>query len=121
DDEGIDLILSSKGGQRSVFVQVKSRFNLSKGRDYKTQVKRKSFVPRAGFYLLFVFYDTDNSQLGDSAWLIPSLDFERNLQGQSPSSSIYVFQSRFDSKDMWESYRLKLRDLPRQLSALVRG
>lgn len=121
DDEGVDLILTPKGGGRSIFVQVKSRFMLTKRGHYRSQIRKKTFVPREDYYIIFSYYDSDRAQLGETLWLVPSVTFKENLSGQNQDRKNYIFQSRLSSKrDMWKPYRLKLRDLPSHFLELLR-
>ncbi|KPL02578.1 MAG: hypothetical protein AMJ90_05455 [candidate division Zixibacteria bacterium SM23_73_2] len=121
DDEGVDIIFTPKGGGRSIFVQVKSRFTLTKKGNYRSQIRKKNFSPRQDLYIIFVYYDSEKSQLGETLWFVPSHDFEKNLKGQSKKRKNYIFQSRFTSQqDMWVSYKLKLRNLPQHILQLIK-
>lgn len=119
DDEGVDMIFTPKGGGRSIFVQVKSRFTLKTGRYYRANIKKKNFLPRENLYIIFAYYDSEKAQLGETLWLVPSLDFDKNLKGQRKKQD-YIFQSGFTSQDMWEPFRLKLSDLPQRILTLLR-
>lgn len=122
DDEGVDLMFFRRGGSGKVILaQVKSRMTQSKllrRGTYRTQVRRASFKPREGYYLIFVAFDQLGERLFDTLWFVPSVDFEEKLVGQK-GEKVLVFQSRFDSKDMWEEYRTSLGELPRRISQLL--
>ena len=112
DDEGVDLILTHKKTNQTLLLQVKSRFTLSKRGNYRTQVRKAVLLPSPSKFLLFVFYDKVRAALGERMWLVPSLDFERLLQGQRAERPNFVFQSRFTSKaDMWKPYQIGVQDL----------
>jgi hypothetical protein len=122
DDEGVDLIFFRKGGSgKAVLAQVKSRTMrsklLSQG-TFRVQVRRASFKPRKGYYFIFVAFDESGKRLHDTQWFIPSVDFERKLAGQT-NEKVLVFQSRFNSKDMWEQYRMSLGELPRRIAQVL--
>jgi hypothetical protein len=122
DDEGVDLIFFKRGGGGKVILaQVKSRTIqsklLSKG-IFRVQVRRASFKPREGYYFIFVALDESGKGLVDTLWFIPSVDFKRKLAGQT-SESVLVFQSRFDSRDMWEEYRITLEELPQRITRIL--
>ena len=121
DDEGVDLLVyKRKVGGKVLYLQVKSRFTLTKKGSFKTQVRKKSFTPREDLYLAFVYYDTKKRGLGDCLWLIPSFDFPKLLKGQREDREIYVFQSKFDSKnDMWKPYKINIGDLSEKLFKLL--
>ncbi|MBI3320010.1 MAG: hypothetical protein HYZ89_05435 [Candidatus Omnitrophica bacterium] len=115
DDEGVDLVVSHRETDNTLFLQVKSRFNLNRG-NYRTQVRRAALRAGAKRFLLFVYYDAAQAVMGETMWLVPSLTFEKLLSGQKRSSRIYVFQSRFTSQhDMWKPYRISRQALASSL------
>jgi hypothetical protein len=122
DDEGVDLIFFKRGGSgKALLVQVKSRTMqsklLSRG-TFRVQVRRASFKPRDGYYFIFVALDESGRGLRDTLWFIPSVDFETKLRGQK-GEKVLVFQSRFDSRDMWEEYRTNLEELPQRIGQIL--
>lgn len=122
DDEGVDLIFFRRGGSgKAILAQVKSRAMqsklLSRG-TYRTHVRRASFKPREGYYFIFVAFDQSGKSLADTLWFIPSVDFGKKLAGQK-GEKVLVFQSRFNSKDMWEEYRTSLEELPQRISQIL--
>lgn len=121
DDEGVDMIFTPKGGGRTIFVQVKSRFTLTKKGNYRTQIRKRNFSPREDLYIIFVYYDSEKAQLGETLWFVPSVAFKKNIKGQSKERKVYIFQSRFTAqRDMWKPYQLKIRDLPRHILSLLK-
>lgn len=115
DDEGVDLIVSHGETSHTLLLQVKSRFSLNRG-NYRTQVRRVALHPSPNRLLLFVYYDTVRAALGDTMWLIPSLDFAKLLVGQKQGRDTYIFQSRFTSAgDMWKPYRIPVQELASRL------
>lgn len=120
DDEGIDLVFTSKENRKSLFIQVKSRFTLSKKGNYRTQIRKKSFIPQKDFFIMCIFYNRQQAKLGDLLWLIPSIDFKAKLIGQH-NKRIYVFQSRLTSqRDMWKPYQVQIKDLPDRILNILR-
>ncbi len=124
DDEGVDIIFFRKGGTgRAILTQVKSRTMesklLSRG-TYRVQVRRASFKPREGYYFIFVALDQSGKGLFDTLWFIPSLDFEKKLSRQK-GKEVLVFQSRFNSNDMWKEYRISLGELPRRITQILQS
>jgi hypothetical protein len=122
DDEGVDLIFFRKGGSgKAILAQVKSRTVQSKllsHGTFRVQVRRASFKPRKGYYFIFVALDESGKGLLDTLWFIPSLDFERKLAGQT-NKTVLVFQSRFNSNDMWAQYRTNLEQLPQRIAQIL--
>ena len=122
DDEGVDLIFFRRGGSgKAILTQVKSRTMqsklLSRG-TFRVQIRRVSFKPREGYYFIFVAFDPLTRGLFDTLWFIPSVDFERKLVGQK-GEKVLVFQSRFNSRDMWEEYRTNLEELPQRIAQIL--
>ncbi len=122
DDEGVDLIFFRRGGSgKAILAQVKSRTMQSKRLmqgAFRVQVRRASFKPREGYYFIFVAFDQLAKGLFDTLWFIPSVDFEKKLLGQK-GEKVLVFQSRFNSKDMWEEYRVSLEELPQRIAQIL--
>lgn len=122
DDEGVDLIFFRRGSSgEAILAQIKSRTAQSKllsHGTYRVQVRRAGFKPRKGYYFIFVAFDQSGKSLFDTLWFIPSLDFEKKLVGQT-NEAVLVFQSRFDSKDMWEEYRISLSELPKRIAKIL--
>lgn len=122
DDEGVDLIFFRRGGSgKAILAQVKSRTMqsklLSRG-TFRAQVRRASFKPREGYYFIFTAFDESGKKLFDTLWFIPSVDFEKKLAGQT-NKEVLVFQSRFNSRDMWEEYRMSLQELPKRIAHIL--
>lgn len=122
DDEGVDLMFFKKGGNgKAILAQVKSRTTQSKLLSqgiFRVQVRRASFKTRKGYYFIFVAFDQLKKQLFDTLWFIPSIDFEKKLAGQK-NEKVLVFQSRFNSNDMWAQYRINLEQLPKRIAQIL--
>lgn len=112
DDEGVDLVLNLSGEAKHLLLQVKSRFTLTGKGAYRSQVRRASFNPRKDLYLLFAYFDKQEGELGDTMWLVPTIDFSEKTKNQNMDRKYLVFQTRFNSKDRWESYRVEKTQLP---------
>ena len=122
DDEGIDLIFFRRGGTgKAILAQVKGRTTeskLLKRGIFRAQVRRASFKPRDGYYFIFAAFDKLEKKLRDTLWLVPSKDFERRLRGQK-NKKVLVFQSRFDSEDMWKEFRISLKDISQRVDEIL--
>lgn len=90
---------------------------LSRG-TFRVHVRRASFKPREGYYFIFVAFDQSEKSLFDTLWFIPSVEFEMKLAGQK-GEKVLVFQLRFNSKDMWEGYRISLGELPQRIAQIL--
>ena len=81
DDEGVDLVFNRHDRPVTLAVQIKGRSRSAqvalKGR-FLADVAERTFVPRAGLYMLYVVYDEVAADYGP-VWLVPS-------RGVSPSA-----------------------------------
>jgi hypothetical protein len=112
DDEGVDLIVGNRSNDRSLLLQIKSRFSLTGRGHYRTNVKRATCSPNPNKHLLFVYYDKTSASLGDHCWLIAAPRFCELLGRQRKDRPVYVFDSSFSAKDdMWVPSRLTLKGL----------
>ena len=122
DDEAVDVVFYLRAASgKALFAQVKSRWISSVGIRkgvFRTQIRRATFKPRDNYAVIMVTCDQDKLGLGEILWVIPSLDFA-NLTLNQHSATRLVFQSRFGSSDMWEKYRLRLKDLPDRIVELL--
>ncbi|MGQ9475963.1 MAG: hypothetical protein ACUVRX_07800 [Actinomycetota bacterium] len=83
DDEGVDLVLNLSGEAKHLLLQVKSRFTLTGKGAYRAQVERASFNPRKDLYLLFAYFNKQEGELGDTMWLVPTIDFSEKTKNQA--------------------------------------
>ena len=116
DDEGVDLVVGNRLNDKTLLLQIKSRFVLAyKGR-YRANVRRATCKPDPNKFLLFVFYEKASAALGESCWLIRATDFCRLLSKQARKDNKYLFISTFTSpRDMWKPYRLSVKDLAKKI------
>lgn len=117
DDEGVDLVVGNRLNDKTLILQIKSRFNLNKGR-FHSHVRRNVCKADANRFFIFVFFEKDDATLGETCWLVRADHFCRLLKNQTRKDSRYVFISSFTSPgDMWKPYRLLLKDLARTIEA----
>lgn len=115
DDEGVDLVIGNRQNDKTLLLQIKSRFVLNGKGYYRANVRRATCKPDSNRFLLFVFYDRASATLGENCWLVRADDFCRLLSDQT-NQPAYRFTSSFTSpRDMWRSYRLSLKDLANAL------
>ncbi|MEM2100513.1 MAG: hypothetical protein QXP45_04165 [Thermoproteota archaeon] len=101
-------------------LQVKSRFTLTNKGAYRSQLRRASFKPRKDLYILFAYFDRAAGELGNTMWLVPTEDFAERTRNQSSGRKYLVFQTRFNSKDMWERYRVEKAVLPNKIVEILK-
>ncbi len=120
DDEGVDLVVTHKITDRTILLQIKSRFTLSKRKAYRAQVRRVSLRPAPNRFLLFVYYDRMQVRLGETIWLVPTPEFYKLTGNQNKNRPHYVFCSFFTSKkDMWKPYQISTTELAKSLIQLL--
>jgi hypothetical protein len=115
DDEGVDLIIGSRLNDKTLLLQVKSRFGLTPQGRYRTNVCRATCQPNPNKLLLFVFYEKASATLGETCWLIRASDFCHLLRNQRATRPDFIFNSSFNSYDMWKPFRLLMKDLAREI------
>jgi hypothetical protein len=116
DDEGIDLVISNRLNDKTLLLQIKSRFGLTGRGRYRADVRRATCMPNPNKYLLFVYYNKDNAAIGDTCWFVPSTCFCQLLSNQRATRPVYVFDSAFTAKaDMWSQFRLSVKDLTTEI------
>jgi hypothetical protein len=77
DDEGIDLIVKEKGSLKTLYLQVKSRFELTpKGSKQFIQTPSvDSIVNSYKMALVFVYFDVKKGDIYDKIWFVPAPAF----------------------------------------------
>jgi len=73
DDEGIDLIVKTRGGFKTMFLQIKSRFGTIPNLVYTATVKRKTLIDNYSMALVFCYFDLIEGDLWNYLWFVPAL------------------------------------------------
>ena len=116
DDEGVDLVVGNRINDRTLVLQIKSRFVFAYKNRFRVNVRRATCKPERNKFLLMVFFDKVSATLGETCWLIPATDFCGLLSKQNPKDEKYLFITRFTApRDMWVKYRLPLKYLAQTL------
>lgn len=120
DDDGVDLVFSLRGLPAALAVQVKARFRPGAFRNntFRTQVRRATFRPRSELALLFVLYDSRIHDL-ETAWLVPSFDFEHLTGGLTHPKQIVFAASITGQHNVWTKFRRSPAELPAALITLL--
>jgi hypothetical protein len=120
DDEGIDLLVTNRLNDKTLFLQIKSRFVLEQGR-YRSNVRRATCPPNPSKFLLFVYYEKISAAIGETCWLIRASDFCQLLSNQRETRPDYIFNSSFNSKnDMWTPFRFSVRKLATEIEMALK-
>lgn len=120
DDDGVDLIFSLRGRPATLAVQVKARFRpgVFPRNTFQTQLRRATFGPRPELALLFVLYDGDRQGI-ETAWLVPSLDFEELTRNLTHPDRIVFAASLSGQHNKWSAFRQTPSELPGALVELL--
>ncbi len=110
DDEGVDLVFHRRGGTATLAVQVKSRSDdssvVQQGR-FIANVRRETFRPRPGLWMLFVVVNRPTATLG-TTWFMPSAEFVKLARPVGAKKRLRITAStKPDSQDQWRPYRMR--------------
>lgn len=113
DKEGIDLIVTKGGSFKTIFIQVKSRFNAVENSKLVLTIKGQQ--PHYSYYIVGAAFNPATLELEDKILLIPSQDL--NDKGTHLSSGkIRVTASlKESSNDIWQPYFIRKQDLVNKL------
>lgn len=115
DDDGVDLVVLDKLTRRSLCLQVKSRARIDSGGTVQFDVRRQTFIPASGAFLLAVLLDLGAGAITCS-WLVPMTDLERVAQ---PGSLTIVPNPKETSQDRYTPYRChSISEVCRRMTSL---
>lgn len=77
DTEGVDLIVTKAGEFHPIFLQVKGRYTLHKGRSIIVTVNAKTFTPHQAYYIVVAYFNPAKLEIHDDILLIPSAVFRK--------------------------------------------
>ncbi len=121
DDEGIDLIVKTKGEFKTMFLQIKSRFGIEPNLVYTATVKRKTLIDNYSMALVFCYFDLSDGDLWDYLWFVPAPDFIKmanQLQGGKMLG--FVAGRKKKESNKWDRYLIDKRDLARVIVGQMR-
>ena len=121
DDEGVDLVIGNRFNDKTILLQIKSRFTLTGRGQYRADVRRATCDPDTNRFLLFVYYDKAAVALGETCWFVPANEFCSLLGRQRQERKVYVFASKFTApNDMWKPFRISVKTLAFNILKKVR-
>lgn len=119
DIEGVDLIVKKKGIFQPLFIQVKSRWKLLRGRSLLFQVAENSLRPHHTYYLIGAYFDPKQLALHDLLVFIPTKKIRKDatrieIKGRGVN---YRFTVPLDlnSNSRFTKYLIKKTDLVNKL------
>lgn len=112
DDEGIDLIVKEKGSLKTMYIQVKSRFDDNPNGIFVATTKSTTVADSYSVALVFCFFDTEEGDLWDYLWFVPAPDFIKmaNKLDSGKSLGFVAGRTRRES-NKWDRYLIDKRDL----------
>lgn len=117
DDEGIDIIVKQKGArlEKTLFLQVKSRYNLTKkGKAFVSSTKTSTVSDNYRMSLVFCYFDFEKGDLHDYLWFIPAPDFlqkANKLKGRLG----FVASPHPGKGKKWDKYLIKKKELANEI------
>lgn len=118
DDDGIDLVVKEKGRlDRTIFLQVKSRFGSPEGTF--TATTRPPAVATKDLAFVFCLFDTAEGDLWDSLWFIPADDFLTKANKLGSGDYAFVAGMRRRESNKFNDYLIDKRALASQISGLM--
>lgn len=111
DDEGIDLVVKQKGNFKTLYIQVKSRWQDTSG-SMIVDVKQKSLLNNYAMGLVICMFDIEAGDIWDYVWFIPAPDYIR-LSVPTKDGEILRFVSgkNTNREGKWDEYLIDKRDL----------
>lgn len=122
DDDGIDLIVNRKGYFTPIFLQIKGRFALTKGKCFIQNVNINTFRPHKNFFILFVYFDSNKLEV-DTLWLVPSSSIISDAiylkEGEHYKAS-YRFNASFSTNNVkWSEYKINKSELGNKIDDII--
>ena len=112
DDEGIDIIVKTKGFPKIMYVQVKSRFGDDSGEIFTATVKTHNVIDNFSMALIFCFFDTERGDLWDYVWFVPAPEFLKKANRLSEGKLLgFVAGRKKKESNKWDEYLIDKREL----------
>jgi len=116
DDEGIDLIVKEKGSQKTMYIQVKSRFGDKPDKVFTATTKTSSITDNYQMAIVFCFFDTEQGDLWDYLWFVPAPDFLKKANRLQNNTNLgFVAGRRRNEDNKWDEYLIDKRDLANKI------
>lgn len=116
DDEGIDIVVKRKGGNKTFYIQVKSRFNEDLKNVSVMSIKRSTIMDSSTMGIVFCLFDTTKGDLWDYVWFVPAKKFIRLANEQDKGQRlIFVAGKQRRESNKWDQYLIDKRDLANKI------
>jgi len=115
DDEGIDLIVKQKGSLKTLYIQIKSRWQDKSG-SLIVDVKKKTMVNNYSMGLVVCMFDVEAADIWDYIWFIPAPDFIAKSNGKPDGEKLrFISGKNVDRMGTWADYLIQKQDLANKL------
>jgi hypothetical protein len=115
DDEGIDLIVKQKGGLKTLYLQIKSRWQDKTG-PMIAEVKKKGVMENYAMGIVICLYDIEEADIWDYVWFIPAPDFLKHAVLRKDGETLRFTSSKnLERMGVWADYLIPKQDLANKL------
>jgi hypothetical protein len=111
DDEGIDLIIKEKRILRSLYIQVKSRFDDDFSQPFTATVKEHCAEDNHSMAFVFCLFDTAKGDIYDYVWFVPAPAFIENAPKDKNGLLHFVSGKQKKDGNKWDDFMIDKRDL----------
>ena len=117
DDDGIDLIVKQKGSLKTMYIQIKSRFDIKAGAPFTASAPKSSVLDKNSMALVFCYFNKEAGDISEDIWFIPAPIFIKkanDLKIKIPSWGFVAGLKRKET-NKWDEYFIKKQDLANKI------
>ena len=115
DDEGVDILVKPRSSFKNFHLQVKTRYGTVSNTSLIAHVKVKNMKTDKAMGLAFAFFDTEDGDIWDFLWFIPSIKFVKlaPISKNKKLGPIYRFVAGRSGRETnkWSEFLVDKRDL----------
>jgi hypothetical protein len=115
DNDGIDLIVLQSGIFHPIYLQVKSRFNVSNNDQLILTISGNTFTAHGSFFLVGVSFNPQTLELDDKILFVPSKDVEQKGIRINNGNIRIVASYKDSSQGQWAKYFINKNQLAEKL------
>jgi len=113
DKEGIDLLVTKSGTFKTIFIQVKSRFNAVENNQLVLTIKKQK--PHYSYYVVGAAFNPATLELEDRLLLIPSHELDTHGVHLKNGTTRVTASLKANSQDVWQQFFIRKQDLVNHL------
>lgn len=120
DDEGIDLVVKQKGSLKTLYIQIKSRWQDKSG-SLIVDVKKRALVNSYAMGIVVCMFDVEAADIWDYVWFIPAPDFIAKANGKTDDETLrFISGKNLERMGTWADYLIQKQDLANKLIEQMR-